>query len=91
MELIKPYYRFGLIQTDADDNKFVDCAIAAGAEFLVSNDSHFRVLEQIPFPKVCVLRLISFSRMLKGYQWSEDDTTLLNEARIKYQRRNSED
>lgn len=24
-----PYYHFGLIETDPDDNKFVDCAIAA--------------------------------------------------------------
>lgn len=32
IELITPYYRFGLIQADADDNKFVDCTIAANAE-----------------------------------------------------------
>lgn len=83
VEFIKPYYKFGLIQADADDNKFVDCAIAAGAEFLVSNDSHFRILEQIPFPKVSVLHLNSFCCMLRGYQWSED-VTLLNEPPVEF-------
>ena len=83
VEFIKPYYRFGLIQADADDNKFVDCAIAAGAEFLVSNDSHFTVLEQIPFPKVNVLHLKSFSNMIRGYEWKEN-VTLLNEPSIRY-------
>ena len=83
VEQISPYYKFGLIQSDVDDNKFVDCAIAAGAEFLVSNDSHFKVLEQIPFPKVNVLRLASFASMLMGYNWSED-VNLLNEPPVEY-------
>ena len=90
VELIRPYYRFGLIQADADDNKFVDCAIAGGAEFLVSNDSHFSILKQIPFPKVSVLHLQSFSSMLRGYQCSED-VALLNEPPIEYRTRNIED
>ena len=84
VELINPHYRFGLIQADVDDNKFVDCAIVANAEYLVSNDSHFRILEQIPFPKVNLLRLKSFSRMLKGYSWDED-IMLLNEPEVEYQ------
>lgn len=50
--LIIPYYKFELIQTDIDDNKFVDCAIAAEAEYLVSNDAHFNVLKNETFPKV---------------------------------------
>ena len=83
IELINPHYRFGLIQSDIDDNKFLDCAIVANAEFLVSNDSHFRVLEQIPFPKVNILRLQSFSRMIEGYHWNED-ISLLNEPEIEY-------
>ena len=84
VELINPHYRFGLIQADVDDNKFVDCAIVANAEYLVSNDSHFRILEQIPFPKVNLLRLKSFSRMLKGYSWDKD-IMLLNEPEVEYQ------
>ena len=83
VELINPHYRFGLIQADVDDNKFVDCAIVANAEYLVSNDSHFRILDQIPFPKVNLFRLKSFSRMLKGYSWDED-IMLLNEPEVEY-------
>ena len=83
VELINPHYRFRLIQTDVDDNKFVDCAIVANAEYLVSNDSHFRILEQIPFPRVNLLRLKSFCKMLKGYNWNED-ISLLNEPIAEY-------
>ena len=62
LELIVPYYRFGLIQSDVDDNKFEDCAIAANADYLVSNDKHFRILQGIPFPKVNVVCLNDFSK-----------------------------
>ena len=56
-----PQYRFGLIEQDPDDNKFVDCAIIANADYLVSDDSHFKVLETIPFPKVNLLTLDQFA------------------------------
>ena len=34
------YYHFGLIESDVDDNKFEDCAVAADAEYIVTNDKH---------------------------------------------------
>lgn len=55
-----PRYRFGLIQSDPDDNKFVDCAIIAGADYIVSEDAHFRCLANVPFPKVNVILLDEF-------------------------------
>ena len=55
-----PYFRFHLIEQDPDDNKFVDCAIVAGADYIVSEDAHFRVLSTIPFPKVNVILLDDF-------------------------------
>lgn len=55
--MIDPQYRFGLIEQDPDDNKFVDCAIIAGADYIVSEDAHFRILADIPFPSVAVIRL----------------------------------
>lgn len=55
-----PYYQFRLIEKDLDDNKFVDCAIVAGADYIVSEDAHFRVLDTIPFPKVNVIQLDDF-------------------------------
>jgi putative PIN family toxin of toxin-antitoxin system len=54
------YYHFGLIETDPDDNKFVDCAFAAGADYLVSEDSHFNVLRTIPFPQLHLVTLDEF-------------------------------
>ena len=45
------YIHFGLITKDLDDNKFVDCAIASNAEYIVTNDSHFNVLKEIDWPK----------------------------------------
>lgn len=53
-------FRFGLIEADPDDNKFVDCAIVSNAEFIVSDDSHFDVLRSIEFPKVSVRKLQDF-------------------------------
>lgn len=55
-----PLFHFDLIKQDPDDNKFVDCAIIANAEYIVSEDSHFNVLRSIPFPHVRVLRLAEF-------------------------------
>lgn len=57
---IDPHFRFGLITADPDDNKFVDCAIAANAKYIVSQDRHFDVLKTIPFPKVDVLSIEEF-------------------------------
>lgn len=58
--LVTPYYRFNLIESDVDDNKFVDCAIASNASFIVSEDSHFHVLKNISFPQIDVISLQEF-------------------------------
>lgn len=63
---IEADYRWGLIQADPDDNKFVDCAIAGGASYLVTNDRHFQVLKTIPFPRVDIVSLEEFMGMLNG-------------------------
>ncbi len=60
---IDTYYQFQLITEDEDDNKFVDCAIASNALCLVSNDKHFKILKQIPFPKVNLLSLSEFQEL----------------------------
>ena len=54
------HFRFNLIQADPDDNKFVDCAIAANASFIVSQDHHFDVLHAIDFPKVELIGIDEF-------------------------------
>ena len=45
------YYKWQLIEADPDDNKFVDVAIAANADLLITNDRHFDVLKQLEFPE----------------------------------------
>ena len=62
---LDPHFRFRLIEKDPDDNKFVDCAISAGADYIVSEDAHFRILKYIPFPTVYVIRLDEFMKEIK--------------------------
>ena len=38
---LEPQFRFGVIAGDPDDNKFVDCAIAAQADYIITYDHHF--------------------------------------------------
>lgn len=64
VEFVEAYYHFHLISQDEDDNKFVDCAIAANAKYIVSEDAHFNILKDIPFPSVEVMRLKSFMQLL---------------------------
>lgn len=61
---ISPYYFWNLIQTDPDDNKYVDCAIACNADFVVTHDGHFKVLDGINFPKVQRITINAFKDYL---------------------------
>lgn len=65
VEFITPYYHFDLIKADRDDNKFVDCAIAANATYIVSDDNHFKPLRDVGFPKLYVIKLQEFVKLLK--------------------------
>lgn len=60
-----PTYRWQLINADPDDNKFVDTAIASGAEYVITEDKHFKVLKNNAFPVVKVISLETFSELLK--------------------------
>ena len=59
------YYHFGLITKDPDDNKFVDCAVAADAELIVTNDKHFDVLKKIEWPKLMINNIRQFADQLE--------------------------
>ena len=61
---VDPHFRLRLIVADPDDDKFVDCAFAAGADIIVSEDSHFNVLSQSPFPYINVLSMSDFLKRL---------------------------
>ena len=59
-EHIEAFYKCQLIEEDKDDNKYVDVAIASNADYIITNDKHFKVLQNIPFPKVQILSLQEF-------------------------------
>ncbi|NBC58485.1 MAG: putative toxin-antitoxin system toxin component, PIN family [Bacteroidetes bacterium] len=61
---VTKYYKWELIKADKDDNKFVDCAIAANAKYLVSDDQHFALLKNIKFPIIRRIRAIEFKNVL---------------------------
>lgn len=62
---VDTYFNFNLITVDPDDNKFVDCAIAANAEYIVTNDKHFKELESVDFPRVKHISVDKFVTRLK--------------------------
>ncbi len=64
VKYIETYFKFNLIKNDPDDNKFVDCAIAANATYIVSNDKHFDELDDISFPQVNHIKLDAFVKIL---------------------------
>ena len=58
------YVHFSLIHDDEDDNKFADCAVASGAEFIVTNDKHYNILTKIPWPNIKVINIREFVKVL---------------------------
>jgi predicted nucleic acid-binding protein len=64
-EQVIPYYKWNFIFYDADDNKFVDGALTAGADYIGTNDRHFNVLKSIDFPPIKVVDIETFKRILK--------------------------
>ncbi len=64
IERIVIYFDLRLIVADADDDKFVNCAFSSNADFLVSDDRHFRVLAKIDFPKIHSITYQQFRELL---------------------------
>jgi uncharacterized protein len=62
------YYRWLAIVNDPDDDKFVDCAVAANAVCIVTEDRHFNVLRTKTFPTVTVLTIEQFRLLLDQNQ-----------------------
>ena len=60
------YYRFLLITRDEDDDKFADCAIAQGVNFLVTDDKHYNVLLKLGFPIIHLLKIKEFYHLLES-------------------------
>ena len=61
------FFEWGLMHNDEDDNKYVDCALVANADHLVSEDRHFNILKDIDFPKLSVIRIDDFLHLLNSH------------------------
>ena len=58
------HYKWQLINSDIDDNKFVDCALNGQADYLVTDDRHFDILENMGFPPVKILKTMDFLNLI---------------------------
>lgn len=58
------HYEWNAIAADPDDNKFFDVAVAAGADYLVTNDAHFNEVKKRSFPHVNIITADAFLKVL---------------------------
>jgi uncharacterized protein len=65
IEQTQVYYNWHIIEEDPDDNKFVDAAISSGADYIITHDKHFKILDLIDFPVVKYGSLEAFEKILK--------------------------
>ena len=61
---VVPYFKWNLIVADPEDNKFADCALNAGADYIVTNDKHFNILKGMNFPYVKVVDIETFKKII---------------------------
>jgi putative PIN family toxin of toxin-antitoxin system len=61
---VVPHFKWNLIAADPEDNKFADCALNAGADYIVTNDKHFNILKEMDFPYVKVVDIETFKQIL---------------------------
>jgi putative PIN family toxin of toxin-antitoxin system len=66
VKLATSYFNLNIITADPDDNKFVDCAFAANADYIITNDSHFNVLKKVGFPIIRVVNIDAFKEILEN-------------------------
>jgi putative PIN family toxin of toxin-antitoxin system len=64
----EPSYKWQLVIKDPDDDKFVDCAIGANVDYLVTDDKHIKSLLKIPdlFPPVPVISFKEFEKIIRN-------------------------
>ncbi len=65
-KMVQIYYHLRLVTADPDDDKFVDCAFKASAHYIVTQDHHYDVLKQTPFPFIDVVSIDEFIKVLRG-------------------------
>jgi predicted nucleic acid-binding protein len=61
---VEKYFFWQLVPQDPDGNKFVDCAIAANAKYIVSEDKHILSIPTDKFFTIEVLSIAEFKATL---------------------------
>lgn len=61
----EPSFEFNTVPTDADDNKFANCAIIAHADFVITEDKHFFPLANAGYKPQPISALEFIERYLK--------------------------
>nr|WP_299421209.1 putative toxin-antitoxin system toxin component, PIN family [uncultured Emticicia sp.] len=65
-EQTEAFYKWQLMEEDKDDNKFVDVAIVSNADYIITNDKDFKILHNIPFPKVKEITIQEFKKLIEN-------------------------
>ena len=60
----EPFFKWQLVEADPDDNKFADLAVAGNVDYLVTNDRHFNPLKTLDFPKLTIVSLDEFKKVM---------------------------
>lgn len=60
------FFKWDVIESDPDDNKYVDCYIASNADYLVTNGKHFGILSENDFPPVKCINIDEFLKILSN-------------------------
>ena len=68
IELSTVFFNFGMVNNDADDNKFADLYLSSNADLIVSNDAKLLALNKSDFPEFEVVKLQEFSELLSAVQ-----------------------
>ena len=64
VHFVATYYHWQLITADPDDNKYCDAAVAGRADYIVTEDKHFDILQNISFPPLSIISINTFSTLL---------------------------
>ena len=64
--LVEPTGSLDVVQDDPSDNKFIECALAAGAEYVVSGDPH--LLRIGHYEEIQILRPAEFRLLIEDDQ-----------------------
>ena len=63
---VSPSFHFHIVTADADDNIFTDCAIAAEADWMITDDAHFVPLTKAGYKPKPITPAQFIARFLSG-------------------------